>query len=218
MRVHTLATIAFLALLLSTAAAHAEGPVPDRGAEIALRSGLAIPFGETQNGSNFDQYASTAIPFVVEAGFRADASLFFGARFGYAFPQLKNPNNACTNASCDGSVVTLGLEGIYRINPYQTFAPWFGLGAGYGWTSADASANNVTAGFTFRGFEGQLMAGGDYRLSDKLVIGPALEFAFGRFDTVETRTPILGNRETDVTNTAWHEWLTIGVRGAFGFF
>jgi hypothetical protein len=192
-------------------------PVPDRGGEVALRTGVAFPFGESGEGYDFDQYASSAIPLLLEAGFRADASMFVGGRFGYAFPDLKNPNNGCANASCDGSVVTLGLEGIYRINPYNTFAPWLGVGGGYEWTSANATALNVNAGFTLMGFHGLLMAGGDYRINEKLVIGPAIEWLFGRFGSVEARAPVFGNVTRDVMNTSWHHWLTLGVRGAFGF-
>jgi hypothetical protein len=67
------------------------------------------------------------------------------------------------------------------------------------------------------GFHGLLMAGGDYRINEKLVIGPAIEWLFGRFGSVEARAPVLGNVTRDVMNTAWHHWLTLGVRGAFGF-
>jgi hypothetical protein len=220
MRLHTI-TVAFLAILLMAPAASADGPpVPDRGAEIALRAGFAIPFGESANGTNFDQYASSAIPFLLEAGLRVSASLFLGVRGGYAFPQLKNPNNSCTNASCDGSVVTLGLEGIYRFNPLETFAPWVGVGGGYEWAGVDRTAPNISAGATLKGFQGLLMVGGDYRVNQHLVIGPVVELAFGRFDSIETRGQ-LGNistsMETDITDTSWHQWLTLGVRGAFGF-
>jgi len=196
-------------------------PVPDRGAEVALRSGFALPFGETQQGTSLDQYAGSAIPFVVEAGFRANASLFFGGRFGYAFPQLKNPNGSCSgNTSCDGSVVTLGLEGIYRFMPYETFAPWAGLGFGYEWAGADYSTTNASAGGTNKGLQGLVQIGGDYRVSSQLVLGPFAELSFGRFDSAEGRLR-LGNTSTsnemDIANTAWHRWLTFGVRGAFGF-
>jgi outer membrane autotransporter protein len=224
MRAHV-TILAFLMVAFPTAVfprlARAQGaPVPDRGAEVALRSGLAIPFGETQDGTDFDQYASSAIPLLVEAGFRVDSSLFVGARFGYAFPQLKNPNNACNNADCSGSDVTLGLEAIYRFTPEQTFAPWVGVGGGYEWTTADASAQNVSGSYTVSGFQGLAMVGGDYRVNQQLVLGPAVELAFGRFDSLETTTrlgSITMSTDNDIQNTAWHTWLTLGLRGAFGF-
>jgi hypothetical protein len=215
--------LAFLMVVLPAALAAAQGaPVPDRGAEVAVRTGLAIPFGSTAEGSDFDQYASSAIPLLVEAGFRVDSHLFLGGRFGYAFPNLKNPNNVCTNASCDGSVITLGIEGIYRLMPEETFAPWLGVGLGYDWTSVDVTAQNANLGgsATYSGFQGILMAGGDYRVNQQLVLGPALEASFGRFDTVATETRLGGSTtsmEADITDTAWHTWITLGIRGAWGF-
>lgn len=221
MRVHV-TILAFLVAVLLSGTVTAQGtPVPDRGAELALRSGVAIPFGETQDGTNLDQYASSAIPFILEAGFRIDSSLFVGGRFGYGLAQLKNPNNICTNASCDGSVISLGLEAIYRLMPYQTFAPWVGLGGGYEWASADSSGQTISGGFTLSGLQGLVMVGGDYRANEHLVLGPFLEAAFGRYDSTEgyIRGPNGATTTTtsDIMNTAWHTWLTLGVRGAFGF-
>jgi hypothetical protein len=224
MKAHVM-ILAFLmvavAVVFPAALANAQGaPIPDRGAEVALRSGLAIPFGESVEGTNFDQYASSAIPLLVEAGFRVDSSLFVGARFGYAFPQLKNPNGACNNADCGGSDIAVGLEAIYRFVPEQTFAPWIGLGGGYEWTSADISGQNASSSSTVSGFQGLAMIGGDYRVNQQLVLGPAVELAFGRYDSIESTTRLGGlttSTDNDIQNTAWHTWLTFGLRGAFGF-
>jgi hypothetical protein len=64
------------------------------------------------------------------------------------------------------------------------------------------------------------MAGGDYRVNQQLVLGPAVEASFGRFDTVasEVRTGLgTTSNEMDITDTAWHTWVTLGIRGAWGF-
>lgn len=203
------------------ARASAQGaPIPDRGAEVAVRAGVAIPFGDAQDDAALDRNVSSAIPLLIEAGFRIDANLFVGARFGYAFVNIKNPNGGCSDADCDGSDTTVGLEAIYRFAPERTFAPWLGVGGGYEWLSADVSTPNASAGATVSGFQGLLMVGGDYRVNQQFVIGPAIEAAFGRFDSREGRTR-LGNisstTDSDIPNTAWHTWLTFGVRGAFGF-
>jgi hypothetical protein len=215
------AILAFLVVVFPAAQAAAQGaPVPDRGAEVAVRTGLALPFGDTDANNSFDQYASSAIPLVVEAGFRVDSHLFLGGRFGYAFANVKNPGGLCTNnTSCGGAVVTLGIEGIYRLMPEETFAPWLGLGLGYDWTSVDVTTQNANFGgsATYSGFQGILMAGGDYRVNQQLVLGPAVEASFGRFDTVasEVRTGLgTTSNEMDITDTAWHTWVTLGIRGA----
>jgi hypothetical protein len=194
----------------------------DTGPEVAVRAGLAVPFGQVQGGmnQNLDRYVSTAIPLGIEAGYRIVPALFVGVRFHYAFPQLKNPGGNCDDVSCDGSGVQLGLEAIYRFMPESKFAPWVGLGAGYEWWTADYFTSNAGLGATVSGFQGLLQAGGDVRVGPQLALGPFLEVATGRFDSSTGRVRIgntTNSTDSDISDTAWHTWLTLGVRGAFGF-
>jgi hypothetical protein len=214
----SLATIGFIALTLASAAARAQG-APDQGVEVAVRTGLALPFGSIQNGSNLDSYASSAVPIIIEGGYRLDSNLLFGARFQYGFPQLKNPNGGCSgNVSCDGSVVMLAAEAAYRFQPEATFAPWAGVGFGYEWASADFTAPNAGGGATNKGFLGLVQVGGDIHIAPKFVLGPFLEASFGRYDSADARVRIFNTvteSSGDITNTAWHTWVTLGARGAF---
>jgi hypothetical protein len=219
MKIPALIVIGSLGLAVSVSAA--EPPPADHGVEAAVRLGLAIPAGSIQDGTSLDSYAGSAVPLVLEAGWRIDPSLFVGARFLYAFPQLKNPMGSCNNGvTCDGFDMHLGVEGIYRFLADRTFAPWAGLGFGYEWASEDINRANIGGGGTFRGFEGLLQGGGDVRLSSQLVLGPYVEVALGRFETTDARGRI-GNTSTettmDIANTAVHTWISFGVRGAFGF-
>jgi hypothetical protein len=211
-------TIGFMALTLASTAARAQRS-PDSGIEVAVRTGVALPFGEIQNGSNLDSYASSAVPLIVEGGYRLDSNLFFGLRFLYGFPQLKNPNGGCSsNISCDGSVVMVGAEATYRFQPEATFAPWIGVGAGYEWASRDVTATNAAVGGTLKGFQALVQAGGDVRVTPKLVLGPFLEAAFGRYDSADGRMRVLNTvfeTSQDISDTAWHTWVTLGIRGAF---
>lgn len=223
MKPMTTIAIGLVAFILLPVAAHAQGS-PEAGLELALRTGVAVPFGDIQNNSSLDSYAKSAIPLVVEGGYRFDSNLFAGARFQYGFAQVKNPNGSCSNnnASCGGSVVTLGLEGIYRLQPQAQFAPWLGVGAGYEWSSWDAESSvlNGAAGATMKGFVAMVQGGGDVRVTPQLVLGPFLEASFGRFDTVSTRLRLgntLSESDSDINDTAWHMWVALGVRGAFGF-
>jgi hypothetical protein len=212
--------LAFVLARSATVAAAVPAP-PARGPEAGVRLGLAIPAGSIQSGENLTAYAGSAMPVVVEGGYRIDPSLFVGARFQYAFPQLKAPVGSCNNAvSCSGSVMQLGVEGVYRFLADRGFAPWAGLGFGYEWASGDYDRANGGTGATFRGLQGLVQVGGDARVSSQLVLGPYVEAAFGRYGTADARTR-LGNTTTettmDISNTAIHTWISIGMRGAFGF-
>jgi hypothetical protein len=212
--------LALLVILLSAPVAKAQRRA-DIGPELALRTGLALPFGEVDGsgGNNLDGYAGSAIPIGISGGVRIDQTLFFGARFQYAFPQMKNPAGSCENVSCDGSGVQVGLEGSYRFTPDAKFAPWVGLGGGYEWWRADYFTQNAGLGGTVRGFQGFVHGGGDVRVGPQLVVGPFAEVSFGRFDHSTGRVRV-GNttNETpsDIADTALHTWVTLGVRGAFG--
>ena len=85
MQARVSATIAFAAVIAAGRPTLAQWS-SDAGPELALRTGVALPFGQLDGGSgnNLDRYASSAIPLVVEAGYRVDPTLLFGARFGYA--------------------------------------------------------------------------------------------------------------------------------------
>jgi hypothetical protein len=221
MKMHALVVLGCLAGALLPAASAVAAPPPYRGPEAGVRLGIAIPTGSIQSGSNLDSYAGSALPVVLEAGYRIDPSLFVGGRFQYAFPQLKAPVGSCNNAvSCSGSVMQLGVEGVYRFLANRGFAPWAGLGLGYEWASADYDRANGGTGATYRGWQGLVQAGGDGRVSSELVLGPYAEVAFGRYDTSDGRTH-LGNTTTDTTadimSTAVHTWISFGIRGAFGF-
>jgi hypothetical protein len=223
MKIPALIVVGSLGLALSDRASAAEGPPPDHGVEVAVRLGLSVAAGSIQDGTSLDSYAGSAVPLVLEAGWRFDPSLFVGGRFMYAFPQLKNPNGSCNNngTSCDGYDMHLGVEGVYRFLVEQKFAPWAGLGFGYERASYDISARpNFGGGATYTGFQALVQGGGDVRLNSQLVLGPFAELAFGRFESADTRTRI-GNVTTDtsadIQNTAWHTWISFGIRGAFGF-
>jgi hypothetical protein len=219
MRRSSLLGIGFV--MLTFVGAQARAAAPGSGPEVAMRFGIAIPAGSIRDGTSLDSYAGSELPLVFEGGYRIDSSLFVGARFQYAFPQLKNPNGTCSGiTSCSGSDVQLGVEGLYRFLAEGSFAPWVGLGFGYEWAGADYDTGNGGLGGTYKGFEAIAQGGGDVRVSRQFVLGPFVEVAFGRFDTFEGRVRV-GNRRTetsaDITDTAVHAWIAFGVRGAFGF-
>ena len=106
--------------------------------------------------------------------------------------------------------------------PGQTFAPWVGAGLLYEWTSVDVTTSvlgvNASSSTTVSGILPMLQAGGDIYVAPKFILGPFVEGAFGRYDNASNRTQagnLVNETDGDITNTAWHTWVTLGVRGAF---
>jgi hypothetical protein len=158
-----LVILVILAVAPLSGVAFAEG-APDAGVEVALRTGVALPYGH----------------------------------------------------------ITVGAEAIYRFTPAAAFAPWVGVGLGYEWAAADITFSSVPQSansYSYRGLQGLVQVGGDGRVGRQVVLGPFVEVALGRFDKAEEHTHSADFDATiDLLATpAWHAWLSLGVRGAYGF-
>ena len=214
------------AVLASGAAAVAAPPPAGVGAgpELGVRLGYAIPFGSAENGINVDRNVSGAVPVVVEAGVRLGGAFFAGGLIQYGFAQVKDPSGLCSGQgnSCSGSVVRVGVEGIYRFLPDLALAPWVGLGLGYEWLNTSASSNafgGIRASHTYRGIELlTLQAGGEYRAGRSWLLGPFASYSLGRFGTSTGSAQLggtVGTTTGDIADTAIHSWVMLELRGAF---
>ena len=69
---------------------------------------------------------------------------------------------------------------------------------------------------TFRGWNGQVEGGADYRLGPNLVVGPLLSLGIGQYRvqhvTLSGQGTVAGG---GVDTPKTHEWITIGLRGRF---
>jgi hypothetical protein len=160
----------------------------------------------------------------LDFGFRPDPHVFLGA-YG-SLGALAPAGHACAGRSCEGTDVRLGIEGQYHFQPGLRWDPWLGVGAGYEWlhlgysggsgNAGDGSSNEST---TLRGFELlNVQAGVDYALCSGLRVGPFASFAVDEFSdakTLSTTETVVHEQSADISNTALHDWLTVGVRGSF---
>jgi hypothetical protein len=189
------------------------------GFDFGLRLAYAVPFGDQVENTSLNDTFSGAIPLVLEAGYRFTRNISAGALFQYAFGQIKGSAAAgfCNDngVSCSGSVMRVGIEGIYNLRLDTPLDPWVGLGIGYEWGSLSGSGNNFSFSGTDSGFEFlTLQGGGDYRLAPQFALGPFLSFSIARYGS-QSVTMNGTTTSMDIGNTAVHEWLQIGVRGTF---
>jgi hypothetical protein len=188
------------------------------GFDFGLRLGYAVPFGDMVQNTGLNDNFSSAIPFVLEAGYRFTRNISAGALFQYGFTQIKdNQVTGCGNGvSCSGSVIRLGVEGIYNFRLGTTLDPWVGLGVGYEWMNIDLVNNNgVSTSAGMSGVEFLTVQGGaDHRLTPQLALGPFLSFSIARYGTFSNEARGI-TRSGDITDTAVHEWLQLGIRGTF---
>jgi hypothetical protein len=213
--------------LLASATAHAEG-APPTGLELGLRTGYALPFGDVYGAANGNPALSLSdqttgvLPIWIDAGYRFSPNIYLGAFFQYGVAFINSSkafNGGCSGSgtSCSGSDVLVGVDLHYHLLPDKTLDPWGGVGAGYEIGSESQSANGTSSGATYNGFQFlNLQAGVDWKgITPSLGIGPFLMFSLGQYSNCSYSGAAATFFSCTIPSGALHEWLTIGVRGAY---
>jgi len=207
-------------LLVTARVAGAQQAPGAHNIDLGVRLGYGVPFGNVGGdpGRALDEILSGHVPVVLEGGYRLTPPLTLGVYAQYGFAQVKETTaTGCgqLGTTCSGSVVRLGVQALYRLDALAKLMPWLGAGFGYEWINVDGSGVLGDASLGVRGFEVlNLQLGGDIVLNHIVALGPFISFSFARFETSSVGTG--GNEvESDLNNKRFHEWLQLGVRGAF---
>jgi hypothetical protein len=208
----------------------------ENGLALGLRLGYALPMGKAgapANGffvdtskDNLPDNLSGMIPIWLDVGYRVNPSIYVGGFFQYGFAFVnKDTRQECSQGnSCSAHDIAFGANVHYHILPAAPFDPWLGAGLGYEIGTLSESGNSALGHFdysvNFNGFQFLILeAGGDFKASPDIAVGPFLNFAIGQYSTYSSSTT--GNngntvlQDGDLTDTGMHQWLTIGVRGQF---
>jgi len=207
------------ALLLSPLAARAQvTPAPAsglaridrRGFDLGLRAAYALPMGSLRSGVDLGDAVSGLIPLQVDALYRINGQYAVGAYASYGFAFIKDA--ACGNgASCSGSVLRLGVEGIVRFAVSGSFIPWVGAGIGYESLKIKASTGATSLTSTANGIELlTLQGGGELVTAPDFAVGPFVSLSIGQY-----RSASNGTVNQDIADKSIHEWFQIGIRGVF---
>lgn len=199
------------AALVALAAAHPARA--ESGPLVALRSGYGLPLGEAVAGSRLSDAVGGQIPLWLDAGWRLDERLALALFAQYGF----GSGMTCAGgASCTASVIRFGAEVLYRFLPQAAFGPWAGAGVGWEISRTKSSASGLETRSTFHGFEiVGLQAGGDWRASPRLTVGPWASLSLARYGSMETTTSL--GSQPDTSGKALHLWLQLGLMGRFDF-
>ena len=205
------------------------GP-PSRGLTLAVSLGYGVGLGTLYSTptypsvlptSNFDPSMRNTIagqlPLSVSVGYRAIPLLSFGAAFAYAPLFLKDAPDGGIGG--DGR---LGVELRLHTIRARAFSLWTSAGIGYEWFGYSKNPNvDSSRDVSANGYDVDLQVGGDLPLTGASTLGPYVGLRIGTFRHFWTQCGAYGctGATTDVDipdeNRAAHEWLTIGVRGAF---
>jgi len=195
-------------------------------AEIALQTGLSLPYGTALSGIAMGEVYNFQVPVWFEAGARLVPWLLVS---GYASFALGGPAGEkkarCAQANNDACVATTARFGVaarVRLRTGERWMPWFGYGFGYEWTASDFVS---AAGLDY----GHLSAGLDLRAAKDGTLGVFVDFSLAKYEGATDTPPngqpppcdlIAGNKDPQFKCDAHesgplHGWFFIGLRGAW---
>lgn len=184
------------------------------GFEAGLRLGFGAALGDAEKDAPLSELVTGKVPVIVDAGYRISDRLYAGVYFQYALATLAD--DACPNgADCASSVLRYGVEGQFHLMPRDDFDPWVGLGGGIETVDTSVSAGGADAESSIDGIEFIHVSGGiDYRVHDKVGIGPLVTLTLARYSDAEVKA---GNATFGgaIKDKTFHEWLIVGVRARF---
>jgi hypothetical protein len=189
-----------------------EMPGSESGLRFGARLGYQLPLGDAAESSPLSDAVGGGVPIWLDIGYRINRNIYIGGTFNYAFLGGGDKGAFCpTGADCSASQIRFGVMGAYHILPTAQFDPWIGVGLGYEILNLSASAGGKSVDFSVTGIEFlNLQLGGDYRATENIRVGPFAAFSLGQYSSVSS-----GGNSADITKTGLHQWLTLGVRGAY---
>ena len=197
---------------------------PHAGFAMTMSIGYSAPAGSTSGAPNDDlsNLFSGQVPLGIEVGGNVTPSLFIGLYGQYAIGGVGGTTDTnCTKdqVNCSAHTFRGGLAIRYRFAPGSSVRPWLGYAVGYEVSTVSITSDYVadTASLDLSGWElGHFSAGVDMMTGDDHVaIGPYFDVALGKYSHAHEEVTGRGPQDTDIDNTALHEWITIGVRATF---
>jgi hypothetical protein len=211
--------VVLVGLLCPTTAHAIDVPPEHKGFQLALRTGIALPFGSVSSATKMSDAFGVQVPFLIDIGYKFIPQLFIGVYLGVAIGGASGATDAqCAQVgiNCTGLGFRGGVMAQYNFSPEKLVNPWIGFGFGYelGGTMGSTDENSISA--SYRGFElAHLMGGVDFRIQDYFGVGPFLDIAIGQYDNAKIEQNAGGHVTTlggSITDKSPHAWGIIGVR------
>lgn len=201
-----------LGLLTFCGAAHAaDPPAPHAGFQLALRSGFSVPVGKAWKDFSMSDITTGQLPLILDIGGKPIPELFLGAYIGFAFGKAAGfTKDTCElGGGCATGSFHLGIDAHWHFLPGGWLDPWVGYGIGIESLAVGESKDGTIDSYGVAGFEfAHLMLGADWRPERIVGLGPFVDVSFGKYSSITS------NSDTkDIPDTAFHSWVTLGVRG-----
>lgn len=210
----------------------ADSAAPPIAFELGARLGYSFASGDYATGESLDNPSSSSLlpmtkggaPIAADAGLRVGHHWYLGAVAQYAFVSTGCPTAAAgLKLDCSAHDIRVGTLVAYHFAPKRRVDPWLGWGVTYEWLatsmSVASSKGTGTASQMLSGWNPlDVLVGVDVGVSPSFRLGPFAEISYGRFASASadvTSGSTSSSASGDISSTSGHQWLTIGVRGAF---
>lgn len=213
--------VAFLLVLAPRAALAQQqepaAPPPHSGFQMALRTGLGLPFGNTSGAPNdgYSRLVSAQVPLMLDIGGKLSPHVFLGGYLGLGFGGVGSDLDAVcasNSASCLHASFRIGAQLQYNVAPAAKVNPWVGYGIGIESSGVGSRTSAGQSSAAVAGFElARLMAGVDFRLASGIGVGPFVDLTLGRYSSASIDDGS-GAESFDIQDKAFHSWLTLGAR------
>jgi hypothetical protein len=197
----------------------AQATLPDRGVEIALHAGYAVPQGHIDSTFALSDFVSSWLRLGVDAGYRFGRRWYAGGAFVWGPSANADADYECKapGVSCSRHEWQLLAQARCFPWPDEFVGPWVGLGFGWDVATLTIDGPGGSGSGTYSGpifLDAQL--GADVRRR-AFAVGPFVGVSLGKFVRRSLDPTPMGFSSSWKT-AELHEWLTIGVRGSYGPF
>ncbi len=189
------------------------------GMLLGVRTGAAFPGGEAIPGTSATDLVSVGVPLTLDLGLAFERQVMIGAYARIAPAALAGAaRDACAAiaVSCSAFDFAAGGQLQWRL-PQGDFEPWIGAGLGYEVLAVGSAQGAAKADVSYSGWEVPFSLGVDVRTAPRFTIGAYGQLVIGRFERL--RIDAGGTRTvTQIADARAHQWIEVGVRGAFDLF
>jgi hypothetical protein len=197
-------------------ASHAEEGTAKHGLQLKLGLGVGygLPMGDVVKHEKLSDLYSAEIPIELEASYRFTHAISAGVYVGYGLGLVSSKEVEGVKASdVYDSIASwrFGVQGEYEFGKVGPALPFAALRVGYVTESIGLKGGETmkASGWEYL----TLIGGADFEVAESFGVGPFASFSLGQYTTEEV--PGFESESIPSEERAMHQWLTIGLRGAF---
>jgi hypothetical protein len=195
------------------------GPRLADGVSLGLRLGYANPSGSAWKGASQESLTEGVVSLQADLNYRLAPLLaggFYGALGLGSNGDRVDANCKAGGVSCTVFTLDIGVQGELQLLPSSAVDPWLAVAAGIDLLSQNVDYGGYSESVNLYGPALGVSAGVDLDLG-AFLIGPYVGYQLGWYTSLDVSSASYSSDDAELRDKAMHRWVTIGVRGSYGF-